>query len=145
MSDSFVINPDKLDGYPSFDSLGSFIQANLSTNKHTINCNPNYLSGYPSFRKNFPNTQEYPYPKYLLVCDNNYLSGYPSFARPFESFGAGKHSVIEEIEIPKSITYICDYAFYGSNITSVKINRHCMYFEHSFPDGCHIKPYKDDE
>ena len=80
-------------------------------------------------------------------CTEAKLTGFPSNDKVGEyilSFGPGSYSLIEEVEIPKSVLFIADYAFWNSKITHVKINRHCEYYEHSFPPGCHIKPYRDD-
>ena len=107
---------DVCDNYPTFSTL-----PDLKTLKAQV----------PPFPKMMPKILE-------DVCDN-----YPNTRGEEVEFGAGSNSLIEEVEIPYSVTYISDYAFYNSNIKSIKINRHCMYFAHSFPPGCHIKPYND--
>lgn len=76
------------------------------------------------------------------------VEGYPvynSTPKYLVTFGACSFTDVNAVEIPKSVVFIADYAFWDSKITSVKINRHCIYYNHSFPPGCHIKPYRDDE
>jgi hypothetical protein len=110
----------------------------------------------PGYNENYPvinevdmtnaKVQESPFPKILPDMDHeDKLEGYPSFEvlGYITDFGAFTRSGTIEVEIPYSVMYICDYAFYDTPIKSVKINRHCKYFEHSFPPGCHIKPYND--
>jgi hypothetical protein len=88
-----------------------------------------------------------PHQREVMSCKDGFLDGYPTYrvARNFRDFGAFTKSNTMEVEIPYSVKYISDYAFYDTPITSVKINRHCIYYAHSFPPGCHIKPYKDEE
>jgi len=105
--------------------------------------------GYPAFEY-LPSAtnlyiQKAPFPKIMASLDEEYNEGYLTF-RQHCGFGAGYFAEeLEEIEIPYSVTYIADYAFWGTKLKHVKINRHCVYFPHTFPNGCHIKPYKDDE
>ena len=76
------------------------------------------------------------------------VDGYPVYnntPKHLITFGACSFTDVNTVEIPKSVVFIADYAFWDSRITSVKINRHCVYYNHSFPPGCHIKPYRDDE
>lgn len=195
----FIIDPDKLEGYPSYAELEDFTEYNPTSNytfiidqyildgypsilgnftSKSINSiymfktSPYYLEGYPYMKGIFTDTSTtspymfktgsihyidgYPYLKgiffnknhwlsiYLFTPDQDYLDSYPTLgAKTFDHFGCGKDSDINELEIPRSVLYIADWAFYNSNINSVKINRHCTYFKHSFPPGCHIKPYAD--
>ena len=145
-----ILNSDKNDSYPSFST-----QPDLKTLKAQSPPFPKMIPGlledvcdnYPTF-STLPDlktlkSQVPPFPKMMPkiledICDN-----YPNTRGEEAEFGAGSNSLIEEVEIPYSVTYISDYAFYNSNIKSVKINRHCIYFAHSFPPGCHIKPYND--
>lgn len=83
MSDEFVINPSRMNGYPSFDFLPSEFNEVSMTSKYFLKINNDYLNGYPSFLKNFPPTQTPPYPRYLLKCEEDYLNGYPSFLKNF--------------------------------------------------------------
>ena len=110
---------------------------------------PGYNEDYPVINEvdmTYAKVQESPFPKILPDMDHeDKLEGYPSFEvlGYITDFGAFTRSGTLEVEIPYSVMYICDYAFYDTPIKSVKINRHCKYFEHSFPPGCHIKPYND--
>lgn len=173
----FTLNPDVLDGYPSFAELGNFkdntmdSKYNFTSHVQDLNGYPSlrlgpivdsnfnshyvfatgtdYLNGYPSLQQEYVNIIDdfLIYSKYVFSHqpDNTYIDGYPTLGQQdFEHFGVAKDCTLEEVVIPKSVIFIADWAFYNSNITSVKINRHCVYYPHSFPPGCHIKPYNDE-
>ena len=125
MNDPFDNNPPKLSGYPSIDFISDPI-----------------IQTY-----DFPETVRY-FMNDPVDCTETKLTGFPSndiVGEYILSFGPASYSLIETVEIPKSVVFIADYAFWDSKITHVKINRHCEYYEHSFPPGCHIKLYRDDE
>jgi len=173
----FTLNPDILDGYPSFAVLGNF-NDNTMDSKYNLTMHVDDLDGYPSLRLGKINDdtleshyifklgrhnrlEGYPYledidvdvindflvySKYIFChqYQPEYIEGYPTLGKQeFEMFGCGRNSTINELVIPPSVYFISDYAFYECDITSVKINRHCIYYPHSFPPGCHIKPYND--
>lgn len=136
----YMFDGMELEGYPSM--FGSFTNWNTNSNYIFKTTDIKYLEGYPYLKGQFiiPNHWLC---VYLFSPDKDYVEGYPTLGpKKFEQFGVGKDSEIEEVEIPNSITYIADWAFYNSGIKKVRINRHCIYFEHSFPPGCIIKPYK---
>jgi hypothetical protein len=148
----------KNEGYPSFSTLPSLprmiiqeapfprMMPGLIQNHYeygTINEGYPCL-GYPFFSDISKKlTQWKPYPKMLPSVEDDIAEGYPSLRLEGPYWGAFSYSSTNEVEIPKSVMYICDYAFWNTEIKSVKINRHCIYFRHSFPPGCHIKPYND--
>ena len=173
----FTLNPNILDGYPSFSELGNFndntmdskynftlhiqdldgypslrlgpIRDNELNSHYIFKTDTDYLSGYPSLQQEYVNIVDdfLIYSKYVFAHQDEpeYIDGYPTLGQQvLQQFGVGRDSTIDELQIPYSVTFIADYAFYDAPITSVKINRHCTYFEHSFPPGCHIKPYKDE-
>ena len=142
-------DPDRLEGYPSFEGALPFRPVQDQPYPALMmSCTPTRQNGYPVYvtHKPFRPVQDQPYPVEMMSCESDMIEGYPTYRRgkDFKNFGAGYLSEIEEIEIPYSVKYISDYAFWGTNIRSVKINRHCIYYAHSFPEGCHIKPYKDE-
>ena len=143
-------DPTRLEGYPSFSSALPFRPVqDQPYPAYMMSCTPARQEGYPVFvsHKPFRPVQDRPFPSEMMSCESDMIEGYPTYRRgkDFKTFGAGYLcESIEEIEIPYSVLYISDYAFWGTNIRSVKINRHCVYFPHSFPTGCHIKPYKEE-
>jgi hypothetical protein len=144
MSDEFIINPSRMNGYPSFDFLPSEFNEISMTSKYFLKINNDYLNGYPSFLKNFPPTQTPPYPRYLLSCEDDYLNGYPSFRKECITFGAFQFAkMLNNIVIPRTVKFISDYTFYGTNLKKVTIAPDCKYFEHSFPKECQIEFYED--
>ena len=145
MSDEFVINPSRMNGYPSFNFLPSEFNELSMTSKYFLKINNDYLNGYPSFLKNFLSTQTPPYPKYLLVCEDDYLNGYPSFRKEYTTFGAFQFAeTLNKIVIPRTVKFISDYTFYGTGIKKATIAPDCKYFEHSFPEECEIEFYEED-
>lgn len=144
MSDEFVINPSRMNGYPSFDFLPSEFNELSMTSKYFLKTNNDYLNGYPSFLKNFPPTQTPPYPRYLLICEEDYLNGYPSFRKEYTTFGAFQFAeTLNKIVIPRTVKFISDYTFYGTSIKKATIAPDCKYFEHSFPEECQIEFYEE--
>ena len=140
----------RLEGYPSFPGALPFRPVqDQPYPAYMMSCESIRQEGYPVFvsHKPFRPVQDRPFPAEMMSCESDMIEGYPTYRRgkDFKTFGAGYLcDSIEEIEIPYSVLYISDYAFWGTNIRSVKINRHCIYFPHSFPTGCHIKPYKEE-
>lgn len=49
------------------------------------------------------------------------------------------------ISIPESVQYIGDLAFRGTALARVRISRTCEFSETSFPEGCVISYYGDEE
>ena len=103
--------------------------------------------GYPSFETliSLPDSliQKAPFPKMLPSIEDNIAERYPSLRLEGQYWGAFSYSSVTEVKIPRSVMYICDYAFWNSEIKSVKINRHCIYFRHSFPEECQIEFYEE--
>ena len=145
MSD-FTINPDKLEGYPSFQDMSDFSPTQEKPfPRLMLSCDNTLHEGYPSFflLGNFSPTQEKPFPRLMLSCEEEYHNKYPSFRLGnFETFGAFKNTpMLQEVSIPKSVKRIADWTFYNSAIKEVTISRDCIYGEHTFPEGCIIKFY----
>lgn len=138
-----------LSGYPSFGDIGFSPAQSRPYPVDMMSCTEGLINEYPAFYTYgpFSPTMAEPHQREMMSCKEEYIGGYPTYrvAKNFRSFGAFVKSKTNEIEIPYSVLHICDWAFYDSNITSVKINRHCVYYAHSFPPGCHIKPYADRE
>ena len=86
-----------------------------------------------------------PHPNVLFWLDyTDVLDGYPNHGQEYMGFGACSNiPTLEEVEIPESVKFIDDYAFYNSGIKKVKIASDCIYFRHSFPRGTRIAFYKD--
>lgn len=140
----------ELNDYPSL-RLGPFLENKFSSEYvFKVDEGEDYLRGYP-FLKNVPVNivDDFTvFSKYVFCHQNDekYVDGYPTLGEQIlEQFGAGKDSGIYEITIPKTVLFIADYAFYNSDIQRVRLNRHCIYYEHSFPPGCVLIPYKEDE
>ena len=53
-------------------------------------------------------------------------------------------SQLATAHIPKSVKRIGEYAFAGTALTKVKIASDCTYYPTSFPDGCEIEFYPDE-
>ena len=164
MPDSFVIDPSVCDGFPSFGR--NFTNSNITFNglmyidpdmenfpsfgrpftMFGINCpflmkiRPDILDGYPGFKE----IQWFkpPYPSLMMTMEEDRHDGMPSYRKISETFAAFKNaSLLEQITIPPSVKSIVDYAFYNTNIKSVKISRDCVYGKHSFPIDCVISYY----
>lgn len=166
MADSFIMDPNYLDGYPSFGrnfTEPNFTSVNLMAtykyevtdyypsfgrpfNTFDINCpflmkiRPDVLDGYPGYK----DIQWFkpPYPKLMMTMEPERCDGMPSYRMITDNYAAFKNaSSLEEIVIPQSVKSIIDYAFYNTNLKSVKIARDCLYGEHSFPVDCIINYY----
>ena len=149
-SNMFECDSDKMSGYPSFSFFGEFSPVqDRPYPVDVMSCTETLTEGYPRFYTygEFSPTMAEPHPREVMSCKDEFIEGYPTYrvAKNFKNWGAFTKSDVLEVEIPRSVVYICDYAFYDTPIRSVKINRHCYYNAHSFPPGCHIKPYKDEE
>ena len=139
----FTCKDDYLDGYPSFLKNFPPIQTPPYP-RYLFACKADYLNSYPSFLKNFPPTQTPPYPVYLFTCEDDYLNGYPSFRKECVTFGAFQFAeTLNKIVIPRTVKFISDYTFYGTNIKKATIAPDCKYFEHSFPEECQIEFYEE--
>lgn len=80
-----------------------------------------------------------PYPLFWWYLDNNDFAN--SGLKKADIFGTFRNSKIEEVEIPESVKFISDYAFYGTNLRTVTIARDCVIGLHSFPENCHVNTY----
>jgi len=88
--------------------------------------------------------QTTPFPKLMPSLEEE-SDWYPCFRHNVHGFGAGSNTKeLEEVEFPKSIKWIADYAFYNSKIKKVKIPAKCIYFRHSFPRGTKIAFYPEE-
>lgn len=89
--------------------------------------------------------QARPHPKILPSMDEpDVIEGYPGKGEKLTYWGAGSNiPTLEELEIPRTVKFICDYAFYNTGITRVRLAKDCEYFRHSFPPGTKIAFYKD--
>lgn len=80
---SFIINPNKRNGYPTIDdNTYDFGPTQVGVYpKLFYYKDSNVLSGYPTMInwKNPSPAQSAPYPKDMLFCDPDYMNGYPSF------------------------------------------------------------------
>lgn len=86
-----------------------------------------------------------PFPRILPDMENPHkFEGYPSFGwnDGLDDFGAFSRANITKIKIPATVKSIADYSFYDTGIKKVKIAHDCVYFEHSFPEGCIIENYE---
>lgn len=143
-----VLDIDKNEGYPSFLSLpdlASLLVQQPPYPKMAPVSDVLYNEGYPSFNylpdlSDLP-VQQPPYPKMvsrIIDLDNE---GYPALSTG-QSFGAYAYtSNLVSIQIPVSVKYISNYAFYDSAISSVKLSRDCIFYEKSFPNNCEIIYY----
>lgn len=84
-----------------------------------------------------------PYPYQLWQhFDDGLLTGF-CLVNPL--VGAYAHSSIRKIEIPTSVKSIGPYAFRESSISAVTIASDCTYYDTSFPPGCRIYTYNEEE
>ena len=127
-----------------FPKLMFMSGAYSSTDKYSDGCN----QGYPCtfYRTDIRRgVQDRPFPRLMpsFEEDNDW---YLSFRKNCIGFGAASNiQTLEEIEIPRSVRYIADYAFYNTNVKKVKMHPECLYFRHSFPRGTMIAFYPPDE
>lgn len=127
-----------------FPKLMFMSGAYTSTDKYPDGCN----QGYPCtfYRVDIRRgVQDRPFPRLMpsFEEDNDW---YLSFRKNCIGFGAASNiPTLDEIEIPRSVRYIADYAFYNTNIKKVKMHPECLYFRHSFPRGTMIAFYPQDE
>lgn len=84
-----------------------------------------------------------PYPPFWWYVENGRLKtpGLPAPAHTGAFYGC---SQLATAHIPKSVKRIGEYAFAGTALTKVKIASDCTYYPTSFPDGCEIEFYPDD-
>lgn len=80
-----------------------------------------------------------PYPIFWWYIDNGDWRN--NGFRKVDVFGTFRNTNIEELEIPETVKFISDYAFYGTNLRTVTIAQDCIVGLHSFPDGCIINRY----
>lgn len=84
-----------------------------------------------------------PYPYQLWQnFDDGLLTG---FCLENPLVGAFAHSPIRKIQIPAFVKSIGPYTFRESGISAVTIAADCTYYDTSFPPGCRIYTYNDDE
>ena len=127
-----------------FPKLMFMSGAYSSTDKYSDGCN----QGYPCtfYRTDIRRgVQDRPFPRLMpsFEEDNDW---YLSFRKNCIGFGAASNiPTLDEIEIPRSVRYIADYAFYNTNIKKVKMHPECLYFRHSFPRGTMIAFYPPDK
>lgn len=106
---------------------------------------PGYNEDYPcigGLDATYLKAQQKPYPKVLLALDPDYLEGYPNKCQELPFFGAFSNMPqLQRVIIPASVKFIEDYVFYNTGIEKVKIASDCVYFDHTFPEGCEIEYY----
>ena len=150
---SFIINPNKRDGYPVIDDNTHDFGPTQTTPypKREFYTGSDLLDGYPVMDgwKSFSPVQDNIYPSNMFNIDASKMQGYPSFSffGDFKNFGAFEFAEnLTKITIPRSVRYICDYAFWGcNNLKKVRIHPDCVYFSHSFPEECEIQFYEENE
>lgn len=85
-----------------------------------------------------------PYPASMWYLDEN--NKLMNALLPDEPGGAFTGCTsLAYISIPESVQYIGDLAFRGTALTRVRISRTCEFSETSFPEGCVISYYGDEE
>lgn len=84
-----------------------------------------------------------PYPPFWWYANDGNLThdGLPAPAHTGAFYGC---SQLATAHIPKSVKRIGEYAFAGTALTKVKIASDCTYYPTSFPDGCEIEFYPDE-
>ena len=112
-----------------------------------------FLSGKNDGFLSFSNTPDYdkfsaqskPFPKMMSTLETMYDSqGFPSLRFNPEKFGAFANvPTLKKIKIPKTVKFIQDYSFWNTGLKKVTIAPDCKYFEHSFPEECHVEFYED--
>ena len=148
----FYTGSNLLDGYPIMDGWKSFspVQDSIYPS-NMFRIDDSKMQGYPSFSffGDFSPVQDSIYPSNMFRIDASKMQGYPSFSffGDFKNFGAFEFAEnLTKITIPRSVRYICDYAFWGcNNLKKVRIHPDCVYFSHSFPEECEIQFYEENE
>ena len=84
-----------------------------------------------------------PYPPFWWYVENGRLKT-PALPAPAHTGAFYGCSQLATAHIPKSVKRIGEYAFAGTALTKVKIASDCTYYPTSFPDGCEIEFYPDD-
>ena len=157
------MNSAYLNNYPSFsvDVIGLDYTITNMCREYVYgsftDMNSAYLNNYPSFSVDVIELdytitnmcREYVYGSFTKIDSNISEIKYPIFDNSleyYETFGAIYDTEVTKLVIPKTVTFIADYAFYRSNnIKKVKIASECLYYEHSFPKDCKIEFYEEDE
>lgn len=81
-----------------------------------------------------------PYPAFYWYIDRGKITN--RGLHELTPFGTCYNATkLTEIEIPQSVKFISDYAFYHTLIKIVTIATDCEYCEHSFPEGTVIMRY----
>jgi hypothetical protein len=84
-----------------------------------------------------------PYPPFWWYVENGRLKT-PALPAPAHTGAFYGCSQLATAHIPKSVKRIGEYAFADTALTKVKIASDCTYYPTSFPDGCEIEFYPDD-
>lgn len=91
------------------------------------------------------NALEPPYPSYFW-----YIESVPKLSikngayKEATNLGAFMHCPnLTSVLIPRSVKFIGQTAFRGTQLTSVTIANDCTYFPTSFPEGCVVNYYSD--
>ena len=83
-----------------------------------------------------------PYPPFWWYVKNNRLThtGLPEKILVGAFLGCTK---LQMVEIPRSVKYIGEFAFYNTGLTNVTIANDCQYFPTSFPPNCVVNFYSE--
>ena len=145
-------NPNLNQGFPSF-STGPDLSSLAACSSPFPLMMSMFISGKNDGFLSFSNTPDYdkfsaqskPFPKMMSTLETMYDSqGFPSLRFNPEKFGAFANiPTLKKIKIPKTVKFIRDYSFWNTGLKKVTIAPDCKYFEHSFPEECHVEFYED--
>lgn len=85
-------------------------------------------------------TFSYPYPPFWWYVSNDKLTNI-DLRSPVLCGAFLNCTQLNKVEIPASVKYIGEYAFYNTALTTVTIARDCTFFPTSFPPRCIIQYY----
>ena len=94
-------------------------------------------------------TLTYPYPASLWFLDetlNNTLNSIflaKEIILPPEGGAFLNATKLEYVKIPKSVVFIGDEAFQGTQLKEVCLSRNCIFYREAFPEDCRIIYYED--
>lgn len=87
---------------------------------------------------------EAPYPSFFWTISSDLNNGYPTIADCYspERIGAfANNHNLQRVEIPRSVSFIGEYAFAYSSMRAVTISEDCVHSDTSFPPRCVINYY----
>lgn len=83
-----------------------------------------------------------PYPGGIWYNDNGKLA-HRSLPEQIKIGAFSGCTNLQMVEIPRSVKYIGEFAFYNTGLTNVTIANDCQYFPTSFPPNCVINFYPE--